>query len=492
MKILSARQTREVDAYTIKHEPIKSIDLMERASKAFVDWFIQQYDKQQSVLIIAGAGNNGGDALAIARQLHAKSFLVQVLLALPQSEGSADYQTNLRRLPSEIKKISNVSNDSDIIIDGLFGSGLAREVEGELAQIIEKVNSTGNDIVSIDIASGLSCDNVAQGKSIIIPTYTISFQLPKLAFVLAENTSFVGQWVMVDIGLDQENIANQESQYNYLIPNKVKRLLKIRDRFSHKGSFGHALLIGGSYGKIGAAVLASKACLRSGAGLVTSLLPKCGYEIMQSAVPEVMCLTSGQNSLDLIKIDNINNYSVIGIGPGIGKNQGTLALLSNIIKNYSKPLVLDADALNLLAENPELIELLPEKSILTPHVGEFNRLVGGKGNSLQRLKMQQGFSKKHNLIIVLKGAQTSISDIDGCVWFNSTGNPGMATAGSGDVLTGIITSLLGQGYSPLQAAQMGVFIHGQAGDIAKTYLGESSIIASDLTERISKAFISLQ
>jgi ADP-dependent NAD(P)H-hydrate dehydratase / NAD(P)H-hydrate epimerase len=493
MKILSSQQIRDVDAYTIQHEPIKSIDLMERASLAFVDWFIHRYNRNLSVLVIAGSGNNGGDALAIARLLYDNSYKVKVFLALPESEGSTDYQSNLRKLPAQINVVDSITDNFDLIIDGLFGSGLSRPIEeGDLAQLISLINKTGKKIISIDIASGLSCDGIAIGENIIRPTHSISFQLPKLSFLFSENSSFIGEWHTVKIGLDKKFISNQVTGYNYLTQNEISGLLKERSKFSHKGIFGHSLIIGGSYGKIGAIVLAAKACLRSGAGLVTSLLPTCGYNIMQATVPEVMCLTMGDKHLEIINIDNVNKFSSIGIGPGLGKSQGALALLSNLIKSYKYPMVLDADALNLLAANPELIELLPEGSILTPHIGEFHRLVGRVDNSLERLKELQAFAKKFKLIIVLKGANTSICDLNGEVWFNSTGNPGMATAGSGDVLTGIITSLLSQGYTSLHAAQIGVFLHGKAGDIAKSDLGESSLIASDISERISNAFISIQ
>ncbi len=492
MKILTAKQTREIDAYTIANEPIKSIDLMERASKAFVTWFINQYNKNQTVLIIAGAGNNGGDALAIARLLHQKVFRVNVFLAIPNSVGSPDYQTNLNRLPAEIKRVNVITSDSEVIIDGLFGSGLTREVEGDLAQIIEKVNNTGKEIVSIDIASGLSCDNVAQGKNIIKPTYTVSFQLPKLAFMLSNNASSVGKWNVVDIGLDDEYIDTQESNYNYYTKLNAQLDIRPRGKFDHKGTFGHALIIGGSFGKIGANILASKACLKIGAGLVTTLVPTCGYTIVQTALPEIMCLTNGEKHLENITIENLSNYSVLGIGPGIGTSLETLSLLLTIIKDYSKPVVLDADALNLISQNPELIELVPKGSVLTPHVGEFHRLVGKVGTSLERVEKQRAFSIKNGLIVVLKGAHTSISDVDGTVWFNSTGNPGMATAGSGDVLTGIITGLIAQGYKSIDAARLGTYLHGSAGDCARAELGEQALIASDITERISNAFILLQ
>ncbi len=483
MKILSAEQTRKADAFTIKNEPIKSIDLMERAAQAFVDWFVLKFNANKSILIIAGPGNNGGDALAIARLLYKQQYEIKVLLASPTGKGSKDYSLNLSLLPEKIT-IIGLDTNCDIIIDGIFGSGIARPVEGELGSLVEEVNKSGKLIISIDIASGLHVRG-----SVIKPDYTVSFQLPKLVFMLSDNSPFVGQWVIVDIGLDRVFIEAQNTDYHYFNRDSAKSILRPRPKFAHKGNFGHALIVGGSFGKMGANVLASKACLRAGNGLVTSLVPNCGYPILQTAFPEAMCLTSGEKHLINVEIENLSSYSALGIGPGIGTNLETLSLLLTLIKGYKNPMVLDADALNLISQNPELIELVPEGSVLTPHVGEFNRLVGNASHSLERVEKQKAFSKKYKLILVLKGAHSSISNIDGTVWFNSTGNPGMATGGSGDVLTGIITSLLAQGYAPFDAARLGVFIHGKAGDIASSELGEASVIASDITERISSAFI---
>ncbi len=491
MKILSAEQTRKADAYTIANEPIKSIDLMERASQAFIGWFVQNFSEGKRILIIAGSGNNGGDALAIARLLYKKNYQVQVYLASPQSQGSEDYRHNLKQLPSGIHLLTQITFNCDVLIDGIFGSGIARPIKGELAVLIDKINASEKEIISIDIASGLSPNGTLMEGSIIKPIFTISFQLPKMAFMVPENDAHVGQWHLVDIGLDITFIKSQKTPYNYFNQQAARLALKPRAKFAHKGNFGHALIIGGSFGRIGANMLASKACLKAGAGLVTSLLPACGYEIMQTAIPEVMCLTSGKKHLANLEIENLSTYSAVGIGPGIGTNLETLSLLLTIIKACKKPLVLDADALNLISQNPELIELVPKGSILTPHVGEFNRLMGASNSSMERIEKQKEFSKKHQLVVVLKGAHTSIANVDGTVWFNSTGNPGMATAGSGDVLTGIITGLLAQGYNPFDAAQLGVYLHGSAGDIAAQQLGQASVIASDITERIYSAFISL-
>lgn len=492
MKILSAEQIRKADAYTIENEPIKSIDLMERAAQAFVNWFMKEYDSNTGVLCVAGPGNNGGDALAIARMLSKRSYNARVLLAAPEAEGSKDYQMNLRRLPRDVKQISSVSETrSRIVIDGIFGSGLARPVEGGMARLIDEINNSGKKIVSIDIASGLSCDGHALGEHIIKPNHTVSFQIPKMAFLFPENALYVGKWLTLDIGLNQKFIDSQLTNFNYQVGSEIRDIITPRKKFAHKGTFGHALLIGGSYGKVGAITLASKACLRSGAGKVTTLLPKCGYNSIQSSVPEVMCLTSGEDYLECFPVETIEEFSAVGLGPGMGITQSTLTLLTNIITTIKHPIVIDADGLNLLAENKELLEMLPEGSILTPHVGEFNRLVGKTSNGIERIEQQREFAKKYKVVVVLKGAHTTIADVDGNVWFNSTGNPGMATAGSGDALTGMIAGLLAQGYDTLEAARIAVFMHGRAGDFAKKELGEISLIASDIVERISSAFISI-
>ncbi|MCF6360261.1 MAG: NAD(P)H-hydrate dehydratase [Cyclobacteriaceae bacterium] len=491
MKILSAEQTRTVDTFTIENEPIKSIDLMERASKAFVAWFVKKFSTDKTVLIFAGPGNNGGDALAITRLLYNQQYKVKLLLVSINSKGSKNYKINLHKLPKKIALVEQADADCDIIIDGIFGSGIDRPFEGRIGTLIDEINLLGKPIVSIDIASGLSPDGIPLGDCVIKPDFTVSFQLPKLAFMMPENSEFVGEWRVIDIGLNNKEIERQKSNYHYFSTVLARKMVKPRLKYAHKGHFGHALIVGGSFGMIGANVLASKACLRAGSGLVTSLVPNCGYTILQTSFPEAMCLTSGEKHLINLEIENISNYSALGIGPGIGENLETLSLLLTLIKEYKKPMVLDADALNLIAQNPELIELLPKGSVLTPHVGEFNRLVGNNSHSLERIEKQKKFSEKHGLILVLKGAHSSISNVDGTVWFNSTGNPGMATAGSGDVLTGIITGLLAQGYTSFDAARLGVFIHGKAGDIASLELGEASVIASDIVQRIPSTFISL-
>ncbi|MDN5200666.1 NAD(P)H-hydrate dehydratase [Fulvivirgaceae bacterium BMA10] len=499
MKILSAPQIRQADAYTIEHEPIASIDLMERASNAFVDYFTRLFGTKNKILICCGTGNNGGDGLAIARLLSSMNYEVAVLVVRPNKEapGSADFEINYRLLPgiiplTEINDNTQVPEkfNTDIIIDAIFGSGLSRPVEGLYAFVIRAINQSQAEVVSVDIASGLFCDTIAAEGPIVTPHMTISFQLPKLAFLLPENDPFVGEWKVVDIGLSSDFIADQKSKSHYVSSSDIKKMLRRREKYSHKGTFGRALLIGGSYGKIGAIVLSSRACLRSGAGLLITHVPQCGYEVLQTAVPE--CMVTTDASFEYIsELPTIQNYQAIGIGPGLGVQEMSLKALRELLKDVKNPMVIDADAINLIAQNDDLIDLLPANTILTPHPKEFERLAGPWENDLERLDLQREFSKKHEVLIVLKGAHTSVSTPEGRVYFNSTGNPGMATAGSGDVLTGILTGLLSRGYSARKAAILGVYMHGLAGDLAAEKLGEESLIASDIIDYLPHAFTSV-
>lgn len=491
MKILTAPQIRAADAYTIANEPIASIDLMERAARAFSNWFLQQFKANQRIVFLVGAGNNGGDALAIARMLSQFNNQVWVLLALPKANGSPDFNTNLSKLPQEVKKITTLPNETDIIIDGLFGSGLTRPLSGQIAHLIEQANNLVATRIAIDIASGLTCDGLPLGKVVFKPHYTVSFQLPKLAFMLPENQPYTGHWHVVDIGLHPDFLFSEPTPFHYQVQAEASLWLQPRTKFAHKGNFGHGLLVAGSYGKMGSAMLAGQGMLRSGIGLGTTLVPACGYNLMQLGIPELMCLTSGNTQLEALPKTEFAKFTAIGIGPGIGTEPGSLALLTQLIEHVPKPMVLDADAINLIAQNPELLTKLPAQSILTPHVGEFERLTGKSQHGLERLTKQQNFSKKHQLVVVLKGAHTSITDTHGQVWFNSTGNPGMATGGSGDVLTGLVTGLLAQGYPAFTAARLAVYLHGLAGDIARQHLGEQAMAATDIAQRISDAFILL-
>jgi hydroxyethylthiazole kinase-like uncharacterized protein yjeF len=488
IKILSTTQIRELDRYTIESEPIPSIELMERACQAFVDWYVGRFQSDSSILIVCGTGNNGGDGLGIARLLSLRKFSVTVCLMDSHSKPSADYAINLNRLPDGVKKINFQKEKtlpaSHILIDSLFGTGLSRALEGVYADVVWQINNSGAVKIAVDIPSGLSADQNSNGP-IVQADFTVTFQLPKLAFLLPQAEKWVGEWYAVNIGLSQQFIEQSFTRHFLVDSETIKKLIQPRDKFSHKGDFGHALVIGGSYGKIGASVLATRAAIRAGSGLVTALVPRCGYSILQSVVPEAMVLADEEEKI-LVRVPDISAFTSIGIGPGLGRDPRTAAFLANLFSHEITPCVIDADALNILSDNRDIQNLISANSILTPHPGEFRRLVGNWKDDFERLEMQRALSTKLKSIVVLKGAHTSISMPNGDIFFNSTGNPAMATAGSGDVLTGLLTALLAQGYKPADAALIGVFVHGLAGDLAtkKRY----SIIASDIIEEIPAAF----
>ncbi|MCB0651151.1 MAG: NAD(P)H-hydrate dehydratase [Saprospiraceae bacterium] len=496
MEIFSANQIRALDAYTIAHEPITSIDLMERASLAFTNWFIEQNpDEDIPVCIFCGPGNNGGDGLAVARLLHDRFYTVSVIFCAIGPNATQDNKINAQRLPDSIKSSQIVLKKEDpfpplkhgwIVIDAIFGSGLSRPVEGYWGNLVEYINGLENTVVSIDIPSGLFADQHSSG-SIIMADQTLSFELPKLAFLLPENQNYVGEWHTRSIGLSNHYIQNEKTSFFFTTQQDVKLLLKPAKKFDHKGTYGHALLIMGSYGKIGAAVLAAKACLRTGCGLVTVHLPKCGYAIMQISAPEVMASIDDKEHY-FSQAPAMEKFSAVGMGCGLDTKDITKKGLHQVIQTARKPLLLDADALNILAENKAWLRELPPNSILTPHPGEFKRLFGATADDFEQNKLQRQLAQDLKVIIILKGAHTCIASPDGNCYFNSTGNPGMATAGSGDVLSGMITSLLAQGYDPLQASILGVYLHGLAGDLASQQHGMKSMIAGDIIEYIGKAY----
>ncbi len=361
-----------------------------------------------------------------------------------------------------------------------------------MQELIAHLNNSFAQIVSIDIPSGLMGESNSGNilENIIQANFTLPLQFPKLSFLFAENESFTGDWEVLPIGLHPEIIQQKNTPYFYVTKDFIKANKKHRNKFSHKGTFGHALLISGCYGKMGAAVLASQACLSSGVGLLTTHIPRMGNDIMQISVPEAM-ISFDQSDILFSQPPDLSEYNAIGVGPALGCRNNSQAGLQMLIEETKKPIVIDADALNILAQNQDWFNKLPENSILTPHPKEFERLTEKAESGYNRHLMQIEFSIKHKVIVVLKGAYTSITSPDGRCFFNSTGNPGMATAGSGDVLTGIVLSLLSQGYEPLLAAIIGVFIHGTAGDLARDYLGEEALTASDIINNLGNAFLSL-
>jgi len=496
MKILPVGKIREADAYTIKNEPIESIDLMERAALACYEWLRPYLKKNSQVKIVCGPGNNGGDGLAIARMLAEDEISVAVWILNFSDKRSPDFKANQERLFKigniDIVEISDAAKLPDIdeeyvIVDAIFGSGLSKPIKGFVAEVIEKINASEAVCVAVDIPSGLFADENTEHGAIIKADYTLSFEFPKYAFMFAKNHEFVGDWHVLPIGLHSSFIDELEVK-NYLITAATAvDLLKERSKFSHKGNYGHALLIAGSTTKMGAAVLASKACLRSGVGLLTTHIPFKGHSILQTSVPEAM-LSLDRFENYISEIPKLAPYNAIGVGPGIGMEEQSHNAIKVLIQNATIPLVFDADALNILAENKTWLGFLQPNTILTPHPKEFERLAGTSDNEFDRLQLALDFAVKHQVIVVLKGGHTAVCSPQGNCYFNTTGNPGMATGGSGDVLTGIILGLLAQSYSPLEASILGVFIHGLAGDLALRKRGHEALIASDIIEYLGKAF----
>jgi len=502
MKILPTDKIREADGFTIQHEPVLSIDLMERAAKACFDWLADRFESDIKIYIFCGPGNNGGDGLAIARFLALANYNVDVYYAKLSNQFSADFSTNLDRL-EELKSIKITQlfevdelpefHVSDVIIDALFGSGLTRPVDGFGAEIIRHLNDSASILVSIDIPSGLFADasSIHSRSAIIKSDFTLSFQLPKLAFMFAENEVFTGEWHLLPIGLHMDYLNGAETKNHFLTRTEVSKILRPRQSSAHKGNFGHALLIAGSSGKMGAAVLSARACLRSGVGLLTVHVPKEGLLVMPIAVPECMTHPDPADTV-FTKAGDLTPFNAIGIGPGIGTDEQTGKALKLLIQEARYPMVIDADALNILSENKTWLAFLPENCILTPHPKEFERLAGKCNDDFERLEMARSFAVKFSVFLILKGKHTAICCPDGTCYFNSTGNAGMATGGSGDVLTGILLGLLGRGYPPKEAALLGVYLHGFAGDLAAMALGQESMVAGDITTYLSEAFLKLE
>ncbi len=493
LKILSTSQIRELDAYTIKHRPIASIDLMENACHAILTWFTEHYNPTTRVGIVCGTGNNGGDGLGVARLLKEAGYAVKVWVVRGNAPESSDFKINLGRLTDKVEVTSitdNIQSEAfaavDVLLDAIFGSGLSRPVEGIYAAVINCINELSIEKIAIDIPSGLMADKPSEG-SIIKADRTLSFQVPKLAFLLPQNHVYVGSWALLDIGLHKDFLKKVETQYYYFVRKDVRRILRVRSKFDHKGKYGHALIVAGSYGKMGAAVLATQAALRTGPGLLTVHVPGCGYDIIQTSAPEAMASIDEHREF-LSGGPPLTGYNVIGIGPGLGQSKETVKAFGKVLEQCKVPMVIDADALNILAANREFLQLVPQQSILTPHPKEFERIVGTWKNEFERLEKQVRLSYDLKSIIVLKGANTSIASPEGKVVFNSSGNPGMAKGGTGDVLTGILTGLLAQQYSSLEAAQLGVFLHGFSGDLAAYDKGMNSLIATDVIEFLAEAF----
>lgn len=497
MKIFPTASIKRIDAYTIEHEPIPSLLLMERAAAA-ITAAVKEYCPQGPFAIFAGPGNNGGDALAVARMLAVAGRSVSVWLVAPggrlspdceanlhslQAMAAGNFALNLRRVDSsfEVPQLQQ----GTIIVDGLFGSGLSRPLGGVFATVVQFINSSGCKVVAIDIPSGLMGEDNSNNnpQNIVRACLTLTLQFPKLSMLFAENEQFVGRFKVLDISLSREAMDIEESPYSIISPTDVSALVRPRRKHAHKGDFGRALLVAGSRGMAGASILSARAALRSGVGLLTVAVPACNNIILQESVPEAMTLPDACDTHIATPVDTAR-FTAVAVGPGLAQHPATEEALLQMVRCCKVPMVIDADALNILARNREVLENIPQGSIITPHIGEFTRLAGECSSSYIRLQRAIEFAREYNVCVVLKGAYTAVISPQGSCSFNSSGNAGMATGGSGDVLTGVLLALLARGYSATDAARLGVYLHGAAGDLAAAKVGETSLVASDIVDAL--------
>ena len=504
MKIFTAAQIHELDNYTITHEPIKSIDLMERAAKIITRAIMDEWTDRTPMVIFAGPGNNGGDALAVARLLAEENYKVSVYLFNIHNKLSDDCAANKQRLidSKRVGHFTEVTLNFDppeltedmVVIDGLFGSGLNKPLIGGFASLVKYINQCPAKVVSIDIPSGLMCEDNTYNihSNIIRADLTLTLQQKKLSMMMADCQKYIGRLRVLDIRLSKEYIDKTEANCRILEEQDVRRLLMPRDDFAHKGAMGNALIIAGSYGMAGAAVLATRACLRSGVGKVTVHTPRRNYLVMQTAVPEAVMQMDHEETYFSESVDS-TDFDALGIGPGLGLVENTAIALIGQIRRTSCPIVADADALNILANHQAWMQQLPSGIIMTPHPKEFDRMAGSTSNNdYERLIRAQQMAEHIKGYIILKGHHSALCMPDGHIVFNATGNSGMATAGSGDVLTGILTALLARGYDKGTACQLGMYLHGLAGDLAAKEVGKESLVASDIIQFLPKAFLKLE
>lgn len=493
MKIFTSELIREIDKATCEAQGISSLDLMERAASAACSEIIARFNPSQRMVVFAGPGNNGGDALAVARMLFEQGYRkLEVFLFNVMGKLSYDCNEEKNRISAiegidfnEITKDFETPeiNEKDVVIDGLFGSGFKGKLMKGFLTLVNYINDSGAFVIAIDVPTGLSGewnDNISR-RDMVHANLTLTFQFPRLSFFFEENRDVIGEWHLLDIQLDESKIKEIPVDFILVEERNVRPLLKKRNDFSGKRDYGSALFFAGSVGMAGAAVLCAKGCLRSGAGLATVHSARLNLPILQTSVPEAL-FEPDRNDLFISEMPVYHNHQAVAVGPGLGMNDKTLDALETLLKNYKNPLVLDADALNCIARRPHLLSLLPAHSVITPHIGEFDRLFGDHSGNEERLRKAIDMAKYYNIIIVLKGHYTTTIRPTGRVYFNSNGNPGMATAGSGDVLTGVITALIAQGFKTDQAATLGVFIHGMAGDLAVEKWGEYGLLASEIAD----------
>ncbi len=498
MKIFNSQTIHELDKATCEVQKISSVDLMERAASAVTYEIVSRFLPTQRIVVMAGPGNNGGDALAVARMLIEQSYKkVEIFLFNVAGKLSPDCEEERKRL----KELGDIDftevtreftppylGENDVVVDGLFGSGLSQPLMGGFVFVARYINESNAFVISIDLPSGLfGEDNLSViYRDIVAADLTLAFQFPRLSFFFKENAGVLGEWKLLDIGLDEKKIKELKPDYTLVEARNIRPLLRERDPFTGKRDYGSSVMFAGSIGMMGAAVMAARAAMKTGSGLVTVHSARVGMNIVQTAVPEAM-FEPDRNENFITDMTLHHAHQAVAVGPGIGTRDQTIDALENLLKSGASPLVLDADALNCIVSRPTLLSQLPPKTILTPHIGEFDRLFGEHRTSQERLKTAIEKAREYNIIIVLKGHYTATIRPTGRVYFNNTGNPGMATAGAGDVLTGVITGLLAQGYQPEHAATIGVYIHGLAGDLAVEKIGEYGLTAGDIADYIGRA-----
>lgn len=494
MKLFTAAQIKSWDAFTMKSQSLSNLELMERAASAAFEWIVQHYSLSHSFFVFCGPGNNGGDGLIISRKLIEEGYRIHVFVSedaaqLPPYKDLIDHLKTLS--PNRIHVLSDAKQfnlSEGVVIDALFGTGLNKPISDPYLSIIQYINENAGEVVAIDVPSGLYTDKNPEGDVIIKAKHTLTFETYKPAFLIDSSADFLGKITTLSFGLSKEFYQQNESRYEIIDEQLIQGIYRKRSPFTHKGDFGHAAILAGSYGMMGAAVLATRSCIRSGAGKVTAYIPECGYQILQTTNPEVMCRIFGEKHLEKIEMDG--EFSSMGVGPGMGIEQ-TADILENIFEHYQGSLVLDADALNAIGKQQSLINKIPPNTILTPHPKEYERLFGKLPSGMEKYEHAVEQATKFKIIVILKGHYTFIALPDEKGYFNINGNAGMATAGSGDVLTGIITGLLAQKYAPKEAAILGTYLHGLAGSIAAIEISQEALIANDIINYLGKAWLNI-
>ncbi|MDR1591926.1 MAG: NAD(P)H-hydrate dehydratase [Prevotellaceae bacterium] len=480
MKLFTSDQIRQADLYTIAHEPVAPLALMERAALVLSEWVMRHYRANIPIFFVVGKGDNGGDGLAMARLLSGVGYRCRVWMALGREELSKACHTNLKALPVAVEQVNTLDVPPNaVVIDALFGSGLRGTLRAKAASVVEAINALPNRIIAIDLPSGLACDFNECGKTIVHAQTTLCIQFPKLGELLPDYGDCCGKLEILPIGLHPCYLEQTPTTYFYTDEAEILSRVTPRQTFAHKNTYGHALVIGGSQGMIGAALLAAEGALRSGCGLVTLHIPASERMAASMRCPSALLSIDNEDAFSELP-RQLERYAAIGIGCGLGQEAKTLKALKQLLAVAKCPMALDADALKLLAQNKSAQHLIPPGSILTPHVGELRQLIGNWENEEQKITMIRDLAKQLRSVIVNKGAHTMVCMPDGRCWFNATGNAGMAKGGSGDVLTGLLTGLLARGYSSEDAALIGVYQHGVAGDKAAKQLGEESMHSADL------------